>query len=183
VRRFSPLARLLLAAVLLVIAAAATGISTAAMTGDEQEAPSTFTAGTLDLAVDAPGATLLDATDMRPGQTRTAIVGLRDAGTVAARLTVAIGDRADVPAAAALSAVLVLRLEDCGADPACAAPVVIYDGSLGDFATATVGDVAAGAVRHVRVSLVWDASKADPARQGARTDATLVWQAVAGSAQ
>ena len=89
-------------------------------------------------------------------------------------------DRADVPAAAGLSAVLALRIEDCGATAACAAPVTKYDASLRDFATADLGAVAAGASRFVRVTLDWGADKADPSRQGARAEATLVWQAVAG---
>jgi hypothetical protein len=168
---------------LLVVAAAATGISGAAMTAGRDEAPSVFAGGTLDLAVEGAGAaSLLDATSMRPGQVRSAIVGLRDAGSVPATLSVDIEDRTDVPDAAALSAVLELRIEDCGADAGCAAPHELYAGSLKAFAGAAIGDVAAGAVRHVRVSLLWDAGKADPARQGARTDATLIWQAVAGRA-
>ncbi|HEY3020686.1 MAG TPA: hypothetical protein VGJ32_10855 [Solirubrobacteraceae bacterium] len=174
--------RLALAGAALVAALALSGLSGAAMTGGEREAPSVFTGGTLELSAGEAGAARLDAANMRPGQTRTATFALRNAGSVAAALSASARDRADVPAEAALSAVLELRLEDCGTDATCAAPRTAYSGSLRDFAGAALGDAAAGATRFVRVSLVWGPTKADPSRQGATASATLVWQAVAGSA-
>ena len=176
-------ARLIAAGALLVAAAGLTGLSGAAMTGSVEETPSVFAGGTLDLDVTQAGTSRLDATNMRPGQQRRAILKLRNAGSVAATLTAAARDRVDEPASAALSAVLELRLEDCGASEACAQPSLKYTGSLHDFTTAGLGTAAAGASRYVRVSLLWDAAKNDPARQGASATATLVWSAVAGSAK
>jgi hypothetical protein len=167
----------------LIGAAALTSLSGAAFTGGAQEAPSVFAGGTLELTAGNAGTSGLDAARMRPGQTRSAVLALRNGGTVAAALKASIRDRVDVPAENPLSAVLELRLQDCGDDEACATPQPpAYAASLRDFTTADLGDVAPGATRYVRVSLLWDATKADPARQGATTDATLVWNAVAGEA-
>ena len=175
--------RVLLAVVLLGAGVYATGLSSAAFTAEAPEAPSAFTGGTLDLGVDQAAGTPLDAQGMRPGVTRTGTIALKNSGSVPSTLSVAARDVADEPVAAGLSAVLALKIEDCGTTPACDAPVTAYDGSVRDFTTAPLGPVPAGATRRVRVTLTWGADKDDPARQGARTDATLVWTAVAGASK
>jgi hypothetical protein len=174
--------RLAIAGALLLVVAALTGLAGAAMTGSKEEAPSVFTGGTLDLTAGAVSNRVLDATNMRPGQQRTAVLALRNGGTVPAALGAAIKDRADSNTETPLSAILELRLDDCGTDAACATPAPGFTGSLASFASAQLGTVAPGATRYVRVTLDWDATKSDPARQGATTSATLVWQATAGSA-
>lgn len=175
--------RVLVALALLAAGLQLTGLSTAAFTAESPEAPSTFTGGTLELTVDQAAGTALDGQGMRPGVTRTGIVALKNSGTVPTTVSAAIRDVADVPAAAGLSAVLALKIEDCGVGAGCEAPTTAYDGSVRDFSGAPVGVVPAGATRRVRVSLTWGSAKDDPARQGARTDATLVWNAVSGASK
>jgi hypothetical protein len=175
--------RLALALLLLFATLHVTGLSSAAFTDEEVEAPSAFTGGTLDIAVDAAASTPLDASNMRPGLTRSATFALKNAGNVPAALAVAAQNVVDTPASAGLSAVLELKVEDCGLTPTCTAPVTAYTGSVRDFAGAQLGQVAAGATRRARVTLTWGADKDDPARQGASTAATLVWRAVAGTSK
>jgi hypothetical protein len=172
---------LLLTIGVLAIGAGATGLSGAALTGERQEPASTFTGGLLDLTLTQEGASLLDATHLRPGTTRTETIQLRNAGNVpASSVAVAVGDHVDIPVAAGLSAVLDVELEDCGTDATCAAPAVAYTGTLQDFSTASLGGIAGGASRYVRLTVGWDIADADPARQGAAAGATIVWTAVAG---
>jgi hypothetical protein len=173
---------LALAGAVLLLAAALTGLSGAAFTAGKEEAPSVFAGGTLELSAGAAGETPLDADRMRPGQTRDAVVALRNDGTVPATLSAAVGDIDDSSDDKPLSNVLTLGLEDCGTDEACATPRALPGARLSDFTTAQIGEVAPGATRFVRVSLVWDTIHSDPARQGATLDATLVWNAVAGEA-
>jgi hypothetical protein len=174
--------RIAAALALLAAGAAITSASTAAFVDQHAEAPATFEGGKLDLTA-TPVGTPLDASSLLPGQSRSAVLQLSNAGTVAATLTAGIRDLVDTPTDAALSAVLELRIDDCGAGEACDTPRSAYAGSLRDFSSTDLGEVAPGAKRFVRVTLAWDASKADPSRQGARTEAALVWTAVAGASK
>jgi hypothetical protein len=175
---------LALAVALLAFAAGVlgTGFSGAAMTDGVTDAPATFKGGTLELTASSPAASQLDASFMRPGQSRGGVVALRNTGDVPAVLSAGKRDLVDAPVAAALSAVLELRIEDCGASADCESPALVSATSLRDFETAEIGALEAGATRHVRVTLVWGATKSDPSRQGASAAFTIVWQAVAGKA-
>jgi hypothetical protein len=172
------------AAAAIVATTLATGIATAAFTGERAEPVSTVTAGTLDLTFAQEGTTVLDGAFLRPGQTRSQTVELKNAGTVAAGgVAIAADQHADTPPSAGLGMVLALVVDDCGADAACATPDQRYAGSLAAFTGATAGGIAAGGSRFVRVRLVWDATKNDPARQGASTSARLTWTAIAGASR
>ena len=175
--------RLALALVLLLAGLQLTGLSSAAFTDSETEDPAAFAGGTLEVGVDDAASSALDAANMRPGGTRTATYALKNSGTVGSTLSIGIEDVADVPASAGLSAVLELKLEDCGTTAACAAPAALYTGSVRDFTGASAGTIAPGATRRVRVTLSWGADKNDPSRQGAATTATLLWRAVAGTSK
>lgn len=175
--------RLVLALALLAAGLHVTGLSSAAFTDEVAEDPAAFAGGTLELGIDDAASTPLDAQNLRPGGSRTATYALRNSGSVPATLSLAAQDVADAPVAAGLSAVLELKVEDCGTGAGCAAPVVKSTSSVRDFAGAEIGEVAAGATRRVRLTLSWDADKADPDRQGATTAATLVWRAVAGASR
>ena len=175
-------ARARFAAAIAVLAAGVTltGASGASFVDSQSEGPATFEGGRLDLSA-TPAGTPLNAANLRPGQSRTHTIALKNSGNVTARLTAGIRGLTDVPADAALSAVIELRIEDCGTSEACEAPATAYVGSVRDFTSAELGVAGPGTTRHVRVTLAWDAAKADPSRQGARSDATLVWTAVAGA--
>lgn len=164
------------------IAGGATGLSGAAFTGERVEPDATVTGGRLDLTLAQEGQSVLDGAFMRPGQTRTEIRELRNAGTVpAGSVAVAVADHVDTPPEAGLGAVLEVTLDDCGTDARCAAPTIAYAGAMKDFAAAQLGGIAAGGSRFVRLTVAWGATKNDPSRQGAATTATIVWTAVAGA--
>jgi hypothetical protein len=173
--------RLALALVLLAVAAAACGLSAASMHDHALAGAATLTGGRLVLHTDHAATSVLDAADMRPGGHRTGTIELRNDGTVAAQASVRLTDLQDAPASAGLAGVLELRLEDCGIDAACAAPQVLYDGSLQGFTTAPIGALPAAGHRLVRVTLDWGVTKDDPSRQGATVSGVLVWTAVAGA--
>lgn len=175
--------RAALGIVLLAIAVWTAAPSGASFTGALGEDPAAFGGGTLDLTLDAGATTPLDGAFMRPGQQRTSTVVLHNAGTVPATLHAGVRDLVDTPAAAALSRVLGLTIQDCGTSETCAAPTTAYDGSLADMADADLGPIAAGGTRRLRVAVQWGATKNDPSRQGAAATALLVWRAVAGEAK
>lgn len=163
-----------------VLAAAAAGVqlSTAAFTSGADEAPATFQVGRLAVSA-IPGATsttTLDTANMRPGQTRTGTIAVKDDGTVDARTQLAVKLGAPSP----LADVLRLRVEDC-ADPTCATPAPRFESALTAVGDQPLGPVAAGTTRTYRVSIIWPADKADPALQGATASLTLVFTALAGT--
>ena len=178
-RRLAPRAALALA--LLTVAAAAAGLSAASMSDHVQGLPSALAGGTLKLGTDHAGVAVLEAANLRPGLHRSETIELRNDGSVDAEVSVHQSGLDDAPAAAGLSAVLGLTVEDCGADAGCAAPRVAYDGSLAHFDATPLGALPAGGHRFVRLTVAWGATKDDPSRQGATTRSTLTWTAVAGA--
>jgi hypothetical protein len=170
--------RAALVLVALAVAAAGAQLSTAAFTSGADEAPATFQVGRLAISA-APGTTsttTLDTTNMRPGQTRSGTIAVRDDGTVDARTQLAV--RLDAPSP--LADVLRLRVEDC-ADAACTTPAPRFEAALTGVGDQPLGPVAAGTARTYRISVIWPADKADPALQGATASLTLVFTALAGT--
>lgn len=173
--------RVALALALLVVAAGAAGLSAAALSDHVEGLPSALQGGTLQLSTGHAGVAVLDGAFLRPGLRRSGTIELRNDGTVGAEVSVRQSGLADAPAAAGLSAVLGLTVEDCGADAGCATPRVAYDGSVQGFSAATLGDLPAGGHRFARLTVAWGATKDEPSRQGATTRSTLTWTAVAGA--
>src|SRR3954465_12633996 len=167
--------RLALAAAVLAVAASVVQLSGASFTAGADEPPAVLEGGRLALSA-TPGdtaTTTLDTTNMRPGQSRTGTVALRDEGNVAARTLLT----ARLAAPSALADVLRLRVEDCD-DAACATPAPRFEAALTAAGARPLGPGAAGATRTYRVTVVWPANEADPALQGATADLSLVWTAL-----
>ena len=109
------------------LAVALVGVATAAVAG-ERPAELGRMAATGAVELSGPGGAILELEGMRPGQSVTGTVALRNDGEAAGRLRLARTALADTPGrgGARLSQALRLRIEELGSG----APRVVYDGGL-----------------------------------------------------
>lgn len=174
-------------------AAASTGAlwSAASVTATSPDVQVALTSGRLDLQSTRDGQAVVgDAANMEPGDERSGVVTLTNAGDVAGALSFHVdGPVQDVPADPGLSHALRLRLERCAsADPSCPGAQVVLAGAASDpslaaltmGAPADLGDLAPGAKATYRVTLRFPADD-EGALQGASTSVVLAFTAEAGS--
>jgi spore coat-associated protein N len=142
-----------------------------------------ITAGTLVITDSLPGTSILNAATMKPGSSTSGTVNITNGGNLPATMTVALTGLTDTPASPALSAKLILQLQDLG-DPACksgcSAPVTIYWGALGAMGTQTLGVFATGATHKYSFTVTFPdggAGGADDAYGGASSKVAYQWTA------
>jgi hypothetical protein len=161
-----------IAAGLLALAAAPVSFSGASFTDVTVNPGSGAGAALLQHDNSKAGSAVLAPVGMKPGDTATGTVDLRNSGDVAARFSLRPEDLTDVPAAPALSARLQLRVEDAGTS------AVVHDGTLAGLTTRDLGTWAAGETRSYRFTVRFPAvdEASDAPLQGARTSVRLVWE-------
>jgi hypothetical protein len=163
---------LLAALATLTLAAGAIRLSAATFSSTSSSTAGDLVAGTLQLQSPATGLVLIDASNLRPGETRYALATLRASGDVTAHWSV---ERKGAPTgSAALAHTLILVVEkDAGSQHT----QILYQGPLDELTRTAVGTSAPGADLPVRVSLEWPAAATDPSLAGKTTAADLLWRA------
>jgi len=102
-----------------------------------------FTTGTLKLSSTSSGA-LISATNLRPGDTQTGTVDIRNIGSLRGKFAVRLDNLADSGSVKPLSEQLQLTVRDCGAfadpdsgpAPACGDEAAFFNGPLNTFGSA-----------------------------------------------
>ncbi len=163
--RTSRIWRSLLSLVVLAVLAFtlhATVFSGASFTAGSVNPGAIFFTGTLAHTNDVAGRFAVDASGLLPGDSKTGVMVLQGAGSVAGRYTLSPTGLADVPVSPALSGVLTLKVEDITA-----APATLYTGTVAGFSSADLGSIAAGSTRSYRLTLAYPAGSNSAGLQGA----------------
>jgi spore coat-associated protein N len=164
------------------LAAAVTVGSGADFTSQTANANNIFTAGTLTHSNNVAGA-ILTAANMRPGDTASGTVDIKNTGSLSGVFSLAKTVTAD--SAAVFSNKLTVVITDTG-DPACSGtcpgPVQVYSGVVGAMGTQALGTFAAGATHRYSFVVTFPntgaaGAGADNAYQGASTTVTYTWTA------
>ena len=157
---------------LLALAAGAVRVSTAAFTSTTSSQAGDLVAGTLQLQSPASGLVLLDASNMKRGETRYADVTLTASGNVTAFWSVEL--KGAPSGSAPLAHALILTIaKDAGSQHT----QTLYKGPLDGLTRTTVGNSEPGVALPVRVSLEWPASATDTSLPGKTTTVDLLWRA------
>jgi hypothetical protein len=132
------------------------------------------------VANDREGSTILHADALAPGDTTTGEVTIRNAGDAAGAFSLSPSAAADsgAPPAGPLSKVLRLSVSDVTG----AAPLAVYEGTLGAFARVALGRFPAGATHRYRFALTYPSGRpaeVDNGYQGASASVAFDWDAVA----
>jgi hypothetical protein len=165
----------------IAVVVVAFGVAGAAwLTGDGGGARAAVGEATGPLVATSPGAAILVARDLKPGDARAGEVTVTNAGDAAGPFALGAADLAD--AGAALSQVLELAVDDVTAGSA------VYAGPLGGLASVDLGTLAQGEAHRYRFTVSFPGGRSDSvdnAYQSASTAVTFVWSttatAVAGS--
>ena len=141
-----------------------------------------FTAGTIAHSNSKPGAAILTATNMVPGNTSSGTVDIKNTGSAAGTFTLSHLAPTDTPVSPGLSKKLTVTISDLG-DPTCStscpAAVQVYSGTI--FAmptTTTLGVFAAGAEHRYTFAVAFPdggTNGADNAYQSASTTVEYDW--------
>jgi spore coat-associated protein N len=135
----------------LAVVLAAVGItvgSGANFTAHAANPANTFTAGTLSIG-NGPATAVLNATNMKPGDTATGTVDIQNTGSIPGAFTLSTSGVTDV--SPSLLAQLDLRVEDCGTysptgvAPTCGSGNPVYTGKLDAVGTVPLGTFASSA--------------------------------------
>jgi spore coat-associated protein N len=175
---------LLLALGTIGLAAALTIGSGANFTSTTANPSNIFTAGTLTHSNSKVGAAILTGSNMRPGDTASGTVDIKNTGTLSGVFTLAKTVTADTTAPAnPFATKLTVVITDQG-DPACVsscpAPVAVYSGTVSGMGTVALGTYAAGATHRYSFVVTFPdggANGADNVYQAASTTVTYTWTA------
>jgi spore coat-associated protein N len=175
---------LLLALGTIGLAAALTVGSGANFTSTTANPSNIFTAGTLTHSNSKAGAAILTGSNMRPGDTASGTVDIKNTGTLSGVFTLAKTVTADTTAPAnPFATKLTVVITDQG-DPACVsscpAPVAVYSGTVSGMGTVALGTYAAGATHRYSFVVTFPdggANGADNVYQAASTTVTYTWTA------
>ena len=175
--------RLLIAFSALLIATAAAVGSGANFNSTSANPGTLITTGTLVVTDSLPGRSILNLAAMSPGSTRAGSVDITNGGNVPASFTLAPANLVNVPSSPALSAKLLLQVQDLG-NPSCTvscpAAVTVYSGTLGAMGTVTLGTFSAAATHRYSFSVTFPdggSGGADNAYGGAATTVDYRWTA------
>jgi hypothetical protein len=153
---------LLLVLALLAVALQSLVFSSAGYTAGSASPTNHFRAGTLAHTNSMAGQVALDASGLRPGQSKAGTFSITGGGDLSGAYTLSRASLVDTPAAPALSATLTLIIQDVTSGV-----TTIYDGRAAAFGSRSLGLIAPGATRVFRLTLTYPAAAADPALQGA----------------
>jgi hypothetical protein len=173
--------RSLAALATVLVAVGVTGASGANFNAQSANAGNTFASGALDMSNDKPGA-ILGMSGMKPGDSTSGTVGIKNTGTVSGTFTLGLGTLTDNHATYEMSEQVRLTVKDCGADKVCdngddvATPV--YDDLLSNMGTGiSLGSPWAGGDEHVYKFTALFLSSADDNYENRSTTAQFVWNA------
>jgi spore coat-associated protein N len=165
-----------LAALAVVLAAVGiTAGSGASFTASAANAGNTFATGTLSIA-NTPGSAVFSAAGLKPGDTKTGIVGITNTGSLAGTFSL---KSTNVTDAANLLGQIDMVVDDCGASSTCASTVTTkYTGKAGGLASAVnLGGFAGGEQHYYRFTATLPAATGDTF-QGKTATADFTWSAV-----
>jgi hypothetical protein len=120
-----------------------------------------FVAGTLAHSNDRNGQVMITATGLEPGGSTSGTMTLTGAGNVTGAYTLTPASLVNVPVSPALSDTLDLIVEDV------ADGETLYDGPVGAFSEAELGEIAPGATRSYHLTVEYPDGPNDGRLQGA----------------
>lgn len=172
--------RSLAALATVLIAVGVTGASGANFNAQSANAGNTFASGALEMSNDKPGA-ILGMSGMKPGDSTSGTVGIKNTGTVAGTFTLGKGTLTNSDTTYRMSDQIRLVVKDCGVDQVCdntddvATPV--YDGTLAAMGTGLSLGSWAGGEEHVYKFTGTFSASADDNYENRSTTAQFVWNA------
>jgi hypothetical protein len=177
--------RKVLAAIGMLLAAAAVALGSGANFNSTSANPSNvLSAGNLAHSNSKAGAAILTATKMKPGDTTSGTVDIKNTGDIAGTFTLAKSNVVDTPATPPFSAKLTLTIEDLG-DPACTvscpAAVNKYSGTVGSMGTIALGTFPVSDTHRFKFTVTFPdggANGADNAYKSASTTVQYDWTSV-----
>lgn len=165
---------------LMAVAVSVMAVSGANFTSTTANPNNQVTAGNLSHSNSKDGAAILTVDKLRPGQSGTGTVDIKNTGDIDGVFTLSKSNLVDAPVAPAFSSKLDLKIEDCGAPAAgCASPVTKYDGKLGAMGTIAMGTYAVDEEHRYRFTATFPdggPNGADNAYKGASTTVQYDWE-------
>lgn len=140
--------RKIMAALFAVLAASALAVGSGANFNSTSANPSNvLSAGTMSQSNSKSGAAILTADKLKPGDSTSGTVDIKNTGDVNGAFTLVQSNVVDVPLLPTFSKLLTLKVEDLG-DPACVtscpAAQTVYSGNVFDMASLSLGTYAPG---------------------------------------
>ena len=166
----------LLVLALLAVALQSLVFSGASFTVTKGNPGNAFTAGTITHVNSKSGAFVINAADLRPGQSSHGTLTITGGGDFSAGYTISKVSLTDTPASPALSAALTLTIDDMTTGAA----VPEWSGAASTFSSVTIDTIApgAGATRTYRFTLTFPTASAAPGLQGASMSLGLLFKGV-----
>ena len=132
-----------------------------------------LTAGTLSHNNPKAGTVALDASRLRPGQSKTGTLTITGVGNLTGAYTISKASLVDTPASPGLSNALTLLIRDVTG-----APVTLYNGTVAALTSVSTGTIAPGAQKTFGFTLTYPLAGANPALQGDAMVLTLQFTGV-----
>jgi hypothetical protein len=160
-RKVRSLVLTLVVLVLLLIIIRMSAFSGASFSAQSTNPGNTFTAGDLVIANDRAGLYVVDAADLRPGQSQQGDLQLTGDDDYAAGLSLAAAGVVVSPDGSTIADVLQLQIDDVTG-----APQTLYSGALIGLGTLALTPLAPAAQRVLRFTVTFPLAAADPSLQG-----------------
>jgi spore coat-associated protein N len=164
------------------LAAAVTVGSGADFTSTSANPNNIFTAGTLTHSNSLPGAAILTAALMRPGDTASGTVDIKNTGSLSGNFSLAKTVSAETASFASKLTVVITDNGDPSCVVACPGPVGVYSGTVAAMGSQALGAYAAGATHRYSFVVTFPntgapGAGADNAYQGATATVLYTWTA------
>ena len=149
--------------------------SNASFTAGSSNPGNAFTAGSLSHVNSNPGTVVLDASRLRPGQSKSGTLTITGGGSVTGAYTISKASVVDTPALPGLSNALTLLIRDVTGG----APATLYNnGTVAAFSSVPAGSIAPGAQSTYEFTLTYPLAAANSALQGDSMILTLQFTGV-----
>jgi spore coat-associated protein N len=162
------------------LAAALTIGSGADFTSTTANPSNIFTAGTLTHSNSKAGAAILTASNMRPTDTASGTVDIKNTGSLSGNFSLTKTVTAETAAFASKLTVAITDLGDPTCVVSCPGPVPVYSGTISGMGAQALGTFAAGATHRYSFLVTFPdggPNGADNPYQGASTTVTYTWTA------
>ena len=171
--------RSLAALATVLVAVGVTGASGASFTAQTANPSNTFTAGSLTMVNSKNAAAIFTSSpNMRPGDTVSGTVDIKNAGTLTGGFTLSKGTLSDNHATILMSTQLNFVVDDCGTDLDCSSiDGNVYTGTLANMGTNyALGTFASGEEHRYQFTATFDAN-AGNTYQGKSSTVQFLWDA------
>jgi hypothetical protein len=171
--------RSLAALATVLVAVGLTGASGASFSAQTANPTNTFTAGTLLMDNSKPGAAIFTSSpNMRPGDSATGLVDIKNSGTLSGTFKLSKGTLTDNHATILMSTQLDMVVDDCGTDLDCSSiDSNVYTGTLASMGSnIALGNFASGEQRRYQFKATFNAS-AGNTYQGKSSTVQFLWDA------